>query len=317
MFFAPSKMIRGDNVKLAIRVFQPGVALCLMLLCSCVTSDSIRPTLPPETPINSGAGRGDAPLLTVRMGSGQELSLGVDTGAPYTLLDKSLEPTLGQRLGRMTTHFPGGKAVGGLYRAPQLWLGNVRLLTGRWVATTDMSSVGYPGPLQGILGMDCLRHYCIQLDFMAGRWRFLDPENLAPDDLGQPFLLTRPGGCFAARENLVGVKGQGSLIDTGCNFDGLLTPQLFRKWTNHWESPSCELSGCAVFPNGQFGGATYTNLDLHIYPGNVVGLRFLARNLVTLNFPKQTMYLKQRSVGPLAEDTRFFEKFHTNDLRRH
>jgi len=317
MFFAPSKMTRGDNAKLAIRVFQPGVACCLMLLCSCVTSDSIRPTLPPETPINSGAGRGDVLLLTVRMGSGQELSLGVDTGAPYTLLDKSLEPTLGQRLGRSTTRFPGRKAVGGLYRAPQLWLGNVRLLTGRWVATTDMSNVGYPGPLQGILGMDCLRHYCIQLDFMAGRWRFLDPENLNPEDLGQPFPLTRPGDCFAARENLVGVKGQGSLIDTGCNFDGLLTPQLFRKWTNHWESPVCELSGCAVFPNGQFGGATYTNLDLHVYPGNVVGLRFLARNLVTLNFPKQTMYLKQRSVGPLPEDTQLFEKFHTNDLRRH
>ncbi len=35
--------------------------------------------------------------------------------------------------------------------------------------------------------------------------------------------------------------------------------------------------------------------------GNTIGLRFLARHLVTFNFPKRMMYLKRTSVGPLAD----------------
>ena len=38
--------------------------------------------------------------------------------------------------------------------------------------------------------------------------------------------------------------------------------------------------------------------------GNTVGLRFLARHLVTLNFPKRMMYLKRTSVGPLIDESR-------------
>ena len=33
---------------------------------------------------------------------------------------------------------------------------------------------------------------------------------------------------------------------------------------------------------------------------NLIGLQFLARHLVTFNFPKRIMYLKRTSVGPLA-----------------
>ena len=75
--------------------FMVLASVSLGLLCSCATGNYIRSTLPPETFINRGAGRGDALLLTVCMESGEELTLGVDTGAPYTLLDSSLEPKLG------------------------------------------------------------------------------------------------------------------------------------------------------------------------------------------------------------------------------
>ena len=283
--------------------FMVLASVSLGLLCSCATGNYIRSTLPPETFINRGAGRDDALLLTVCMESGEELTLGVDTGAPYTLLDSSLEPKLGERLRVATIRWLGGKTAGGLYRAPKLYLGSIRLLTGPRIATADMSKFGYPGPLMGILGMDCLRNFCIQLDFIANRWRFLDPANLHTEDLGQPFPLMRKQGCFATRENLVGVKGAASVIDTGCNFDGVLTPKLFQQWTNRWESG--ELSPHAGFPNGRFGGATYTNLNLHGDGDvNIVGLSFLARHLVTFNFPKRTMYLKRVRAGPNAEPVR-------------
>jgi hypothetical protein len=67
----------------------------------------------------------------------------------------------------------------------------------------------------------------------------------------------------------------------------------------------------AIFAWAFFDGNTYTNL---VYAGNPnllwpaenwIGLRFLARHLVTFNFPKRTLYLRQRSVGPLASEGSF------------
>jgi len=37
-------------------------------------------------------------------------------------------------------------------------------------------------------------------------------------------------------------------------------------------------------------------------PPRLLGLQFLARHLITLNFPKRIMYLKRTSVGPLIDE---------------
>src|SRR5207249_4374723 len=90
---------------LASRVHMIGSCGCLMILSSCATApiwfvdDSIRPPLPAETSLNKGAGRGDNLFVTLRLETGEELLFLVDTGSPCTVLDKSLEPELGKRLG--------------------------------------------------------------------------------------------------------------------------------------------------------------------------------------------------------------------------
>ena len=82
-----------------------GSCWCLMMLSSCATApiwlvdDSIRPPLPAETFLNKGAGRGDNLFVRLRLETGEELLFLVDTGSPCTVLDKSLEPELGKRLG--------------------------------------------------------------------------------------------------------------------------------------------------------------------------------------------------------------------------
>jgi hypothetical protein len=57
-----------------------------------------------------------------------------------------------------------------------------------------------------------------------------------------------------------------------------------------------------------FADETYSNLTFdrapemvgknRTYHINAIGLPFLARHLVTLNFPRKTMYLKRTEVGP-------------------
>jgi hypothetical protein len=49
----------------------------------------------------------------------------------------------------------------------------------------------------------------------------------------------------------------------------------------------------AGFPQGTFNGEIYHKLVIDAANHNFLGLRFLARHVVTLNFPKHTMYLRR------------------------
>ena len=247
-------------------------------------------------------------MLTLHLDDGEELLFILDTVSSVTVLDKSLESKLGSCFWthRLWHEWYGVKVVK-LFRAPKLYLGNTQLPTGCWIHTADLSIMSSERnrilhtnrQIMGVLGFDCLKYYCILLYFSADKMCFLDPEHSNQQDWGKAFPLTAfNSGCFSVRENLTGVKGPGSLIDAGCNFDGWLTPKLFQQWTNQMKLPA---SGEARYPNGMLGGDTYPDIYLNgdgKYNG--IGLRFLARHLVTFDFPKRTMYLKRTSIGPLT-----------------
>jgi hypothetical protein len=302
------------------RTFQTACALLsLLLLCSCATAPHsagipLAGKLPAGVKMNKDAGRGSWLFVTLRLESGEELPFFLDTGASGTCFDKSLEPILGKRLGTDTSWHFGVEGDAGVHGAPKLYLGGAPLLmTGTNVATIDLelvigSEVGHP--IAGVLGMDVLEHYWIQLDFGANEIRFLDGEHTNRAGWGKPFSLPDLGeACPVIRENLDGSQTPGSLIDTGCNSDGWLGSALFEQWTN----PALPATnGQARSPNGLLAGETHPEIDVQRLDENMVssgdshmkfngiGLRFLARHLVTLDFPKRTLYLKRTSTGPLS-----------------
>jgi len=104
----------------------------------------------------------------------------------------------------------------------------------------------------------------------------------------------------AVGENLLGAHGPHSLIDSGCDADGWLMPQFFRQWTNQ-AVPAAK--GEARSPAGMFDGEKYPLVSLRAQDveSDGIGIRFLARHLVTLNFPNRTMYLQRQSIGPLPD----------------
>ncbi len=282
-----------------------GIFLSLLLLCSCATKNLIRQQVIADVSINKDAGRGNLLFVTLRLENGEELPFVVDTGASGTAFDKSLEPKLGKRLGHDVIGVWGVKSEIGIYAAPKLYLGGTPLMTDSNIATYDFKQLSSLAgrPIMGFLGMDCLWHYCVQLDFNACRMRFLDAGHSNKKDWGRAFPLTDHG--LGTRpyiqENLFGAKDSGSLIDSGYGNDGWLSPQLFQQWTNHAQPPT---NGEARSPNSVLGGETYSDVHLD-HPensGNGIGLNFLARHLVTFDFPEQTMYLKRNSVGPLLPE---------------
>jgi len=270
--------------------------------------------LPPDTAFNPSAGRGDVIWINLRSESAQDYLFGVDTGATLTVLDKSWE----HKLEALPTQTVVGARwpVSGVFKAPPLLLGGVPLVTGSMVVTEDLAP-HFPGhPVDGILGMDCLTHYCVQFDFSENKIRFLNPAGLAGQELGKAFPIAPVRGCFVVNDNVAGVKGFSSLIDTGCNIDGVLIPELFQQWTKQWQSPGTAPAGESRYPDGIFGGVVYTRLYL---AGNgektLIGLHFLARNLVTLNFPGRTLHLQQRSAEPLPGDDGYFSRFYKTEVR--
>ena len=270
--------------------------LSLLFLCFHATADSIQSQRPADEIINRDAGRGNELFVTLRLEDGEDLLFNIDTGFPLTLIDKSLEPKLGKRLGTRTVATLQEKQKSGIYAGPKLYLGNTTLMTGSNIFTFDLGQLSFRcgRPVTGILGMDCLKHYCIQLDFEAGKIRFLNPELVNTNELGKSFPLKLTGhGPVIQHAGLGTVKAASLQIDTGFFADG----RIKKGAVKGLDSGLQHLSDCI------WDGESYTNLNV-LAGENVdaLGLKFLARHLVTLNFPKGVMYLKQTSVGPLVDE---------------
>jgi len=261
--------------------------------------------------MNQEAGRGAHLIVPVRLESGEAMPFLLDTGSSVTALDKSLEPKLVKRPHTADVTVFGVYHEADVCAAPKLYLGNAPLrMSGSNVLIIDFRKISpwAEPPIRGCIGIDILEHYCIQLDFKGGKVRFLKEQPANKKDCGKAFSLTGlASGCFWIPDNLAGVIGPVSLVDTGCNYDGWMTPDLFEQWTGKLPSDVR-----ARFPVGVLGGQTYSNiLGLRGLgmpsPGetgdhwlaNGLGLHFLARHLVTLDFPNRTMYLKRTSALPL------------------
>jgi hypothetical protein len=99
-------------------------------------------------------------------------------------------------------------------------------------------------------------------------------------------------------------------VDTAAYDDGALGKEAFREVLDEqsnvlirqWNNSQGTKTREARIEAGVFCGDTYSDLILMECPSgeNFIGLRFMARHLVTFNFPKQTMYLKRTSSGPLS-----------------
>jgi hypothetical protein len=342
------KKIRQSELRtnrIVIETLMGTCCLSLLLLCSCATGNTARPTLPTEVSMNAEAGHDDL-YVNLRLEDGEELLFVLDTGCVQTTLHRSLEPKLGQRLGTKKSNwafYEKGSGVG-IYSAPKLYLNGTPLVTGPRVETADLKPHSDPR-VMGVLGMDCLRHYCLQLDFEARRIRFFDPDTLDDRDLGRAFPLTIFFGGVSTQADLFSIGEVSFRADTGfVGGDFVLKPRSFwreldipkRRPDGVWRTADGKTNGlfftqeisshdgtrtnrilftqahpyggkplnAALFSDVKFCENDYTDVWLienasQRWPAqNWMGLRFLARHLVTFNFPQRTMYLKQISAGP-------------------
>jgi len=270
--------------------------------CGAAENASAAP-LPADLTLNEDAGRGGWLLVTAGLENGKEALLALDTGSSHTVFDRSFEANL-KKLPTVTViRGWDGNQNSALYEMPKLTLGKAVLLVDGPAATIDLKSLSalIGRHIDGVLGMNCLRHYCLQLDFGAGKIRFFASASDSKQTLGTAFAMTdfsAADGRPSVDGNLAGAASGRSIIDTGDNSEGWLRPEFYRQWTNRTTSA---VEVMARSPSGKFGGETYPEMALREAKAAAdgIGLRFLSRHLATFDFPNHTLYLKRTSDGPL------------------
>lgn len=285
-------------------------AACLLFFSFRALAGTL-PLLPQPVNIGQDAGCYSLLIVTLHLQDGKELPFVVDTGCPVTAFDTSLTPELGKRLDTDTVSMEGGSQPCGVYRAPRLFLGDTPLWTGSNVWTCDFSWLSslLGRRFMGILGVDCLSNYCVQLDFQTGTMRFLDPARLDVASLGKVYPLgwsAVPGDATfpsIRHPGLLGGPNGVIYIDVGDDSDGqvkkgMIKGHHFMRAVNFLTTAILGVPTRVPVNQCVWDGETYT--DIGVVPGKInrFGLSFLARHIVTFDFPGQKLYLKQISTGP-------------------
>jgi tetratricopeptide (TPR) repeat protein len=226
----------------------------------------------------------------------------VDTGCVYSVLDISLLH------GDPVETIDLKKSIMKLYKAPTMNLGNIAWNPTGLVEGFDLSLMrdvsGHK--FYGLVGMDFLANYVVQIDFDRGKLRLLDSSL---PGTGKRIPIFFPDNKKARPLVICDIAGWGPeahLIDTGDIHFGALRKELFHELArkgcvrNLIETKSCTCLGIQKHHVGWLKGISLT--DGPATPAGIgesplgnpdLGLRFWRRYNVTLDFLRQTLYLEK------------------------
>ena len=245
-----------------------------------------------------------AVLIPVRVGD-KEYQFIVNTGTTWSVFNVSLRSHLGPRVGSVSTEVPKGDNVQvELYSPPNARVGSLPL-TNDSVLCHDFTLIrgafGYD--VHGVVGMDFLRQWVIAIDFDRGRLRVLPPETTRDPEWGEsiPFVYDAIGAPSISATAGANVRAL-FRVDTGDTGTGDLEDTLLNRLVGAHQAhitgdcPSVSASGIhssRVARLSHFSLQSFRHEDLQFTSGkqNNLGLRYLSRYRVTIDFPNERIYL--------------------------
>ncbi len=249
-------------------------------------------------------GQGDSISVPVVF-KGIERNFELDTGASHTVFDVAFRGYLGDPVQSKTGLTAGDPIQGTLYHAPDAWVGPLNLKQAETVLCLDfkMMSMVVGKRIDGFIGMNFLKRYIVRIDFDNGKLTLLDPKTLPSLSWGEATIIrwAHPGWFFMQARILDADTAM--LIDTGCDGTGTLSKKLFdyvhkaqggRTAMSLVETASGTVSSQEIrLQRLTVGSREYSDVIIGEGNGNRLGLGFLARHVVTLDFPRGRMYLKK------------------------
>lgn len=241
--------------------------------------------------------------VTIRQ---KEYQFLVNTGLPTTTIDEALRTQL--ELPRKAVEAggrPGGRARD-RYRLSAT-LGTMLLEFPAGVESADYAAVREKLDLEcrGEIGLDVLQQYVVQIDFDRGSLRFLSSLPASPGDAVRMTPLGGEGGAPTIPVALAGMRSEkfivasaraGNALDIQSELLAQLEEKELVKMLD--KEKGVTRVGSLQFPTGrleslQIGKFRHEGLLVNAGEQNAVGVSYLARYLVTFDFPRSRLYLKK------------------------
>jgi predicted aspartyl protease len=255
---------------------------------------------------------------------GQEHTFCLDTGCTDVVFDVSLKDKLGKRvLWPKKGQAAHGESIKVEYfPAPQAQLGPLSLKCSALVAVADLKQLSphLAEKADGIIGMDFLKKYVVQIDFDQGKVLFLKarqdfdlfsffrPQKNEHPEWGEPVPIQYKFFC-----DLPHIKGRVHdripvkfMVDTGwVSYHGALESKIFntvslkkceervRALAAAGEEPAFDVGKLTLVDKLTIASFEYDDIAFSKSNESILGWWFLSRHVVTFDFPHDTVYLKK------------------------
>jgi hypothetical protein len=244
-------------------------------------------------------------FLAVRVAD-KDYLFAVDTGA-INFFDASLQTHLGPRLESRSMITANGQKEMELYRAPEAHVGSLKLAPAGTVGCTDFAPLRESSGcnIRGLIGIDFLKDWIAVMDFDRGRIDFLDPSTTTDKSWGEGIPFVRDSYGLIWVQVTVGEKHTARfLIDTGWRRTGTLdkaTSSALEASGEFRTTGTTEIvdgSGRRSTPIGRLsqlsvGAFRSTNLQFSTGMHNILGLNYLRRYRVTIDYSRQRLHLAE------------------------
>ena len=250
--------------------------------------------------------RGGDPILLPVTFKGKEYLFMLDTGSSHTVFDIAFRQELGdvKKTEKGLTH--GNTIAAEVFDAPEALLGPLNLKDSGQVCCLDlkMLSLIMGRKISGIIGMNFLKRHVIQIDFDQGTLSLLQPVEGQYSDWGIELAMRSDSlGWQYITGDILNITNVDFVIDTGANSTGGLGNDIFEKILSEKESKTSEIlfaTASGVIRKREIridslsvGSFEYDKLIFGDANWSHLGLSFLSRHIVTLDFPNNRIYLKK------------------------
>jgi hypothetical protein len=227
----------------------------------------------------------------------------VDTNSSLTVFDKSLISLLGPSLGKLGVETTGSFMITDQFQPPPMTIGTLEVQSGKPVICIDLTELKEAAGIafDGVLGMDVLSQYVVDIDFDAGELRFLaetppaikEQRTSLPLDTktGVPTIrVDQPALCNAFR---IDTGSSGSCVERPI-FESLLHSQLLDLGPDYAAAtPTGSVTAkLGLLKRLEVGPYSHESLLVESGPMSLLGLSYLSRFNWTFDFPCGVAYMQ-------------------------
>ncbi len=255
-----------------------------------------------EFPIGGGCG---AILIPVHI-HGKEYSFIMDTGATTTMFDSSLKDLLGKSKRMQNVQTAGNPIVMQTFESPLIQIGPFILPQGGEIGCVDLSMFKMVDgrKIDGVLGMDFFKNHAIKIDFDKNLISFVGKDEIKSFGFEQALdIKFNKLGLPRVQGQIGGQKDIDFGIDSGNISTGVLDSEIFEKLIGQKDvklsetlvatASGAQKSRLMRVGNFAIGSFEYQNLIFGESSESHIGLEFLNRHTVIMDFPNKKLYLKK------------------------